>query len=58
MTFQQSLDLAELEADLAFDRYIDAFNADEHPEHLEQLSTEAQLAQARYDNLTNIVPAH
>ena len=57
MTFQQTLDLAEIEADLAFDRYIDAFNSDEHPEELDRLSIEAQIAQARYDELTNLVLA-
>lgn len=58
MTYQQSLDLAEIEADMAFERYIDAFNADEHPEMIETLTTEAQIAQQRYDELINLVPAH
>lgn len=58
MTFQQSIDLAEIEADLAFERYIDAFNADEHPEILDTLSNEAQMAQAKYAEFTNLVPAH
>lgn len=57
MTYQQSLELAEIEADLAFERYIDAFNADEHPEAVDRLSIDAQLAQAKYDELTNLVPA-
>ena len=57
MTFQQTLDLAELEADIAFERYLEAFNADDHPELLSLLDTEAQLAQQRYDTLTHVVPA-
>ncbi len=58
MTYQQSIDLAEIEADLAFERYIDAFNSDEHPEILDRLEIEAQVAQAKYDEFTNLVPAH
>lgn len=57
MTFQQSIDLAEIEADLAFERYIDAFNSDEHPEILDRLEIEVQVAQAKYDEFTNLVPA-
>lgn len=51
MTFEQSLILAEAEADLAFERYLDVFNTDEYPGFLEQLNTEAQLAQQRCDEL-------
>lgn len=58
MTFQQTLELAEIEADIAFERYIEAFNADEHPEMLDQLTTEAHSAQERYDEMINLVPAH
>lgn len=58
MTYQQSLELAELEADLAFERYLEAFNADDHPELLEALTTEARFAQERYDELIHLVPAH
>ena len=58
MTFQQTLELAEMEADIAFERYIEAFNADEHPEMLDQLTTEAYSAQERYDEMINLVPAH
>lgn len=58
MTYQQSLALAEIEADLAFERYLEAFNADEHPELLETLTTEAQVAQERYDEIIHVVPAH
>lgn len=57
MTFQQTLDLAEIEADLAFERYIDAFNSDEHPELIDKLSTEAHMAQQRYDETIHLVPA-
>ncbi len=48
MTYQQSLDLAELEADIAFERYLEAFDEDEHPEVLEQLNVEATIARNRY----------
>ena len=58
MTFQQTLDLAEIEADLAFERYIEAFNAEEHPEMIEALTTQAQIAQERYDEIINLVPAY
>ena len=58
MTFEQSLDLAEIEADLVFDRYLEAFNADEYPEMLVALTNDAQRAQLRYDEMVNLVPAH
>ncbi len=48
MTYQQSLDLAELEADLAYEKFLEAFEADEHPEILEQLNIEAIIARNRY----------
>lgn len=48
MTLQQSLELAELEADIAAERYLEAFEADEHPEILEQLNTEATIARHKY----------
>ena len=57
MTYQQALDIAELEADMAFERYIEAFNANEHPEMLNSLTTEAHIAQKRYDELVHLVPA-
>lgn len=50
MTFQQSLELAELEADIAAERYLEAFEAEEHPEILEQLNTEAAIARHHYYN--------
>ena len=48
MTFQEALDLAEIEADIAQDRYAEAFEADKHPQLIEQLDTEATLARHRY----------
>ena len=48
MTYQQSLELAELQADIAYERYLEAFEADDHPELLEQLSIEATIARHRY----------
>ena len=47
-TLQQSLELAELEADIAAERFLEAFEADEHPEILEQLNTEATIARHKY----------
>jgi ribosome assembly protein YihI (activator of Der GTPase) len=48
MTYQQSLELAELEADIAYEKYLEAFEADEHPEIVEQLNVEASIARHRY----------
>lgn len=48
MTLQQSLELAELEADIAAERYMEAFEAEEHPEILEQLNIEATIARHKY----------
>ena len=47
MTFQQTLDLAEIEADRAFERYYEVLSDDEHPAYLDSLKTAAQLAQQR-----------
>jgi uncharacterized membrane protein YgaE (UPF0421/DUF939 family) len=58
MTFEQSLDLAELEADIAFERYLEAFDTNEHPEVLEQLNTEAALARHRYHDAYTTDLAH
>jgi len=44
MTNEQSIDLAELRADMAFDE-------DAHPETLDSLETEALIARSHYDNL-------
>lgn len=57
MTFDQSLNVAEIDADLAHERYVEALNADDHPELIDMLLTEAQLAQQRYDELLHFVPA-
>ncbi len=54
MTYQQSLDLAELEADIAFERYLEAFDRDEHPEGMEQLNVEATIAGNRYYELNEL----
>lgn len=54
MTFQQSLELAELEADIAFERYLEAFDTNEHPEILEQLNIEAALAHHRYHDAYSV----
>ena len=43
MTLEQSIDLAELQADIAFDAYLAAFDEDAHPEFLDSLETEALI---------------
>ncbi|MBL4582954.1 MAG: hypothetical protein JKY29_14195 [Gammaproteobacteria bacterium] len=53
MTLQQSLELAEIEADMAYEKFLEAFDADEHPELLEQLNTTATLARHRYYDALN-----
>ena len=58
MTLQQSLDLAEIEADLAYEKFLEAFDADEHPEVLEQLNVEATIARHRYYDTLNADLAH
>lgn len=58
MTYQQSLDLAEIEADIAYEKFLEAFEADEHPEVLEQLNVEATLARHRYNNAYSADLAH
>ncbi len=51
MTLEQSIDLAELQADMALDAYLAAFDEDAHPETLDGLETEALIARSRYDDL-------
>ncbi|WP_157046732.1 hypothetical protein [Roseovarius sp. 217] len=51
MTYEQSIDLAELQADMAFEAYLAAFDEDTHPETLDSLVTEALIARSRYDDL-------
>ena len=58
MTYQQSLDLAELEADMAYEKFLEAFEADEHPEILEQLNVEATIARHRYYDAYSADRAH
>jgi len=58
MTYEQSLDLAELEADIAYEKFLEAFEADEHPEVLEQLNVEATLARHRYYDAYSADLAH
>jgi hypothetical protein len=47
MTLEQSIDLAELQADMAFDAYLAAFDEDAPPEPLDRLEPEALLARSR-----------
>lgn len=58
MTYQQSLDLAELEADMSYEKFLEAFEADEHPEILEQLNVEATIARHRYYDAYSADLAH
>ncbi|WP_151976109.1 MULTISPECIES: hypothetical protein [unclassified Roseovarius] len=51
MTYEQSIDLAELQADMAFEAYLTAFDEDAHPETLDSLETEALIARSCYDDL-------
>ena len=51
MTYEQSIDLAELQADMAFETYLAAFEEDAHPETIDSLETEVFVAQGRYANL-------
>lgn len=58
MTYQQSLDLAELQADMASERYFEAFDADAHPAFLDQLSIQAALARQIYQDISEEGLAH
>lgn len=51
MTYEQSIDLAELQADMAFETYLSAFEEDAHPETIDSLETEVFVARGRYTNL-------
>lgn len=44
MTFQQSLDLAEIEADLAHEKFLEAFERDDYSEVIDRLNNEATMA--------------
>lgn len=58
MTLEQSIDLAELQADMAFDAYLTAFDEGAHPQALDSLETEALIARSRYDNLRSLGLGH
>ena len=58
MTYEQSLEIAELKADIAAERYFEAFELNEHPEILEQLNTEAAIARHKYYDAYNADLAH
>lgn len=51
MAYEQSLDLAELQADMAFETYISVFEDGDHPEVVDSLATEARIAQDRCADL-------
>lgn len=58
MTYQQSLERAELEAEMAFERFLEACEIDDHPEFIDTLHTEAHLANERYNLIVENDPAH
>lgn len=58
MTYEQALDLAEFEADIALEKFLAAFEAEEHPEVIEQLNVEATIARHRYHEAYNADLAH
>lgn len=58
MTYEQTLELAEFEADIAYEKFLEAFDRDEHPEILEQLNVEATIARHRYYEAYNADLAH
>ncbi len=45
MTLEQSHDLAELQANMAFEAYLSAFEDGDYPEVIDSLATEALIAQ-------------
>ncbi|WP_051645241.1 single-stranded DNA-binding protein [Labrenzia sp. DG1229] len=53
MTLQQSLDLAEIEADKAYERFLEAFERDDHPEVIDRLNNESDIARHRYYDALN-----
>lgn len=54
MTFIQRLELADIETEIANERYQAALEANEHPEILDNLITQASLAPQRLSQLENI----
>lgn len=62
MTFRQAIELAEIEAAMAaeraFERFLEAFENDEHPEIISQLENEAAIAQHHHDETLEQDPAH
>lgn len=52
MTYEQSLDLAEIEADIAYEKFVEANEQEEHPEVIDTLTTNALLAADRYRSLS------
>lgn len=51
MTESHAIITAEVNANIANDRYQDAFDAHEHPEILDVLATEADIAQRYFEDL-------
>lgn len=54
MTFIQKLELADIESEIANERYQAALEANEHPEILDNLITQASLAHQRLSRLESI----
>lgn len=51
MTETQALIAAEIDAEIAAERHQSAAHAQEHPDLLDALATEADLAWSRFDEL-------
>ena len=51
-------DVVVIEADLDYEKFLEAFEADEHPEILELLNVEATLARHRYYDAYSADLAH
>lgn len=51
MTQSHALIAAEVAAEIAVERYQNAFDAQDHPEVLDVLATEADVAQRRFEDI-------
>ena len=62
MTYRQAIELAEIEAavaaERAFERFLEAFENDEHPEIISQLENEAAIAKHHHDEIIDEDLAH
>lgn len=56
MTEDHAIIAAEVEAELALQRFEAASDADEHPELVDQLATEAHIALSRFEEMRLLDP--